>query len=308
MTSGTPDDSLRAVPDFVDAHIHLWDLKRLRYPWLTAPFDDSGPNGSVEPIARNYAIADYLNDAGPVRVTKMVHVDAGAHPDDALGETQWLQAMADTTGFPNAIIAYCALEKEDAERRLSEQAQYKNVRGIRQIANWHEQSRLSYTPHNLLIDQNFHKGFALLRQFNLSFDLQLYPTQMLDAYRLVAKHSDVVVIINHMGMPIDQSPEGVALWDNGLKQLAQLPNVAIKISGMGFVDRGWSQESMRPTILKIIDYFGVNRCAFASDFPTDKLFNPYAQSLKAYDRLTQDFSDSERTALFSKTAETLYRI
>ena len=51
-----------ALP-FVDAHIHLWDLTRIRYPWLTPPFDDNGPNGSVEAIAHTYLLDDYLADA-----------------------------------------------------------------------------------------------------------------------------------------------------------------------------------------------------------------------------------------------------
>ena len=37
---------------FIDAHVHLWDLDRIAYPWLTPPFAVDGPNGSVEPIAR----------------------------------------------------------------------------------------------------------------------------------------------------------------------------------------------------------------------------------------------------------------
>jgi len=43
---------------FVDAHVHLWDLKRIHYPWLTPPFGSDGPNGSVEAIARDYLLDD----------------------------------------------------------------------------------------------------------------------------------------------------------------------------------------------------------------------------------------------------------
>ena len=51
---------------FVDAHIHLWDLAGpIRYPWLSPPFSDEGPNGSVEPIATSYLPGAYLaKDAG----------------------------------------------------------------------------------------------------------------------------------------------------------------------------------------------------------------------------------------------------
>jgi predicted TIM-barrel fold metal-dependent hydrolase len=65
---------------------------------------------------------------------------------------------------------------------------------------------------------------------------------------------------------------------------------------------------MRPLILQVIEAFGPMRCAFASDFPTDKLFNSYGKALDAYDDITKDFSADERDALFAGTAERIYKI
>src|SRR3546814_17248063 len=73
---------------FVDAHVHLWDLSRLHYPWLTPPFADDGPNGSVEAIARNYLLDDYLADAARWNVVGLVHIDAGADASAAIAETE----------------------------------------------------------------------------------------------------------------------------------------------------------------------------------------------------------------------------
>ena len=56
-----PDDLLTALP-FIDAHVHLWDLARLRYGWLTPPFG-AGPDGDVSAIARDYSLADYRAEA-----------------------------------------------------------------------------------------------------------------------------------------------------------------------------------------------------------------------------------------------------
>ena len=61
---------------FVDAHIHLWELARLDYPWLTPPFDESGPNGSVAGIARDFTVADYRALMADWHVVGAVHVDA----------------------------------------------------------------------------------------------------------------------------------------------------------------------------------------------------------------------------------------
>ncbi|MFT4075084.1 MAG: amidohydrolase family protein [Asticcacaulis sp.] len=294
-----------AIRRFVDAHMHLWQLGQLRYPWLSPPFADDGPNGSVETIASDYTLPDYFRDSAGFRVEKIVHIDAGAHPDDALAEPKWLQSLADQDAQPAAIVAFAALNEPDVERLLAAHAEQPNVRGIRHILNWHADRKRTYTPRNLLDDESFDRGYGLLAKYNLSFDLQIYPGQMQQAAALAARHPDVPVILNHMGMPVDVD---LTEWQEGLKALAALPHVAVKISGMGFVDRQWTTASMRPLILQVIETFGPARCAFASDFPTDKLFNSYGKALDAYDEITKDFSADERDALFAGSAERLYRL
>ena len=298
-----------SIARFVDAHVHLWKLDHLSYPWLTPPFADDGPNGSVEAIARDYGLDDYFRDAAGYNVVKMVHIDAGSDPKDALAETQWLQGLADAgRGFPHAIVAFAALNDPDVETLLARHAHSKNVRGIRHIVNWHPDPKRTYTPRNLLEDTAFARGYALLARYGLSFDLQIYPNQMTQAYDLARAHPDVPVILNHTGMPVDRGADGLAAWTRGMRRLATLPHVATKISGLGFIDRHWTEDVMRPVVLETIDTFGMDRALFASDFPTDKLFNTYARQLDFYDAVTRDFSPSDRDALFAANAERLYRI
>jgi predicted TIM-barrel fold metal-dependent hydrolase len=300
------------IKRFVDAHIHLWKLDLLRYPWLSPPFSDSGPNGSVEPIAQDYLPADYFADAKGYNVTKTVHIDAGAHPEDAIPETRWLQGLADkgTPGNagPNAIVAFAALNEVGVERLLAKHVESRNVRGIRHIINWHPDPNRTYTPRDLLLDDDFARGYALLGKYRLSFDLQIYPNQMTDAYKLVKNYPDIPVIINHMGMPVDRDAAGVARWKSGMELLASLPHVSCKVSGLGFIDRNWTADSMRDMVLETIERFGTRRTMFASDFPTDKLFNSYSKGMEAYDTITKGFSESDRDALFAGNAERIYRI
>lgn len=298
-----------SIARFVDAHVHLWKLDHLSYPWLTPPFSDDGPNGSVEAIACDYLPEDYARDATGYNVTKIVHIDAGADPKDAVNETRWLQGLADGgRGYPQAIVAFAALNDPDVERLLAQHVISPNVRGIRHIINWHPDPRRTYTPKNLLDDDDFARGYALLAKYRLSFDLQIYPNQMTQAYRLAAAHPDVPVILNHTGMPVDRDAAGIAAWKSGMKLLATLPHVATKISGLGFIDRHWTQDAMRDVVLETIDTFGIARSLFASDFPTDKLFNTYSRQLEFYDDVTLDFSASDRDALFAANAERIYRI
>jgi predicted TIM-barrel fold metal-dependent hydrolase len=298
---------MRDIP-FVDPHVHLWDLKRIYYPWLTPPFSDDGPNGSVEPIARDYLLDDYLADAARWNVAGIIHVDAGADASAALDETRWLQGLADERGMPQGIVAFAALDDPGVEPLLEAHAAHRNVRGIRHIVNWHPDPRRTYTPRDVTRDEAWQRGFALLGKYGLSFDLQAYANQFSALAELIGRHPEIQVVINHAGMPVDTDSEGRALWTDGMSALAALPNLAVKISGLGFVHRPWTVELIRPYVLDTIDMFGTDRAMFASDFPTDKLFGTFDATLGAYAGIVAGFSGDEQRALFGRNAARIYRL
>lgn len=294
---------MRDIP-FVDAHVHLWDLERISYPWLTPPFADDGPNGSVEPIAKTYLLDDYLADAEGWTIAGIVHVDAGAAATAALDETKWLQAMADERGLPSGIVAFAALDDPDVERLLAVQTEHRSVRGIRHIVNWHADPRRTYCARDVTADPAWQRGFDLLAKYGLSFDLQCYPGQFANVAEAIARNPHVSVILNHCGMPVD----GLDQWRAEIERLTALPNVAVKMSGFGFIERAWKPEAMLPFARELIDRFGPDRVLFASDFPTDKLFCDFAQILKTFAEIASGFSDDERRAMFGRNADRIYRL
>ncbi|MGR6329892.1 amidohydrolase family protein [Sphingomonas sp. XXL09] len=291
---------------FVDAHIHLWDLAHLRYPWLSPPFDDSGPNGSVEPIARNFGVTDYRALLARWNVVGAVHIDAGAHADDALAETEWLEGQGDV--LPNGIVAFAALDHPAVDTVLAQQAAHARVRGIRHIVNWHPDVRRSYTARDLTQDPEWQAGFAVLGRHGLSFDLQCYPGQMPGLVPLLARHPEVPVMINHLGMPVLSDPDGVADWRAGMAALAGLPHVAVKISGFGFIRRDWSLADVAPFVREAIDLFGPDRCMMASDVPTDLLFADIDRCMEALHAVVADHGEADRRAMFAGNANRLYRL
>lgn len=295
---------MKDIP-FVDAHVHLWDLDHLRYPWLTPPFGSEGPAGSVEPIAQTYLPADYRAEASSWTVAGFVHVDAGANPADALAETAWLEGLP---GGPDGIVAFAALDDPEVGSLLAAHAAHGRVRGIRHIVNWHRDAARTYTPRDVTQDESWARGFALLAEHGLSFDLQCYPGQMPGLAKLLARHPQVPVIVNHLGMPVLTDPDGLAEWRAGLAALAALPQVAIKISGLGFVQKPWSADDSRPLVLEAIDLFGTDRCLVASDFPTDRLFGSFDHTLGAYAEIIAPFSDGERRAMWGGNANRIYRL
>jgi predicted TIM-barrel fold metal-dependent hydrolase len=296
--------------DIVDAHHHLWDLDKLRYPWLLDPATEQ-IFGGFDTIRRDYRLSDYRADVASRAVVKSVHIQADTDRADSLAETRWLQSLADderNQGFPHAIIAYADLCAADIEDVLATQCTYANVRGIRQILNYHSDPKLTYTEADLLKEPCFERGFALLADFGLSFDLQCYYPQMTRAAELAARYPDIPIILNHAGMPAERDRAALDGWRDGLRELAACPNVAAKLSGLGMCDPTWTLDSLRPFVLDTLEIFGPMRVLFGSNFPVDKLFGSFDALIDALIDITTRLSDDERRAVFHDNAIHWYRL
>ncbi|WP_026615954.1 amidohydrolase family protein [Ensifer aridi] len=291
----------------IDPHFHLWDLETNYYPWLS---DGVKPSafGDYTAINKTYLIEDFLADAKNQNLVKAVHLDVGFDPRNPAGETKWLQSVADKHGFPHGIVGYADFRKPDVGDLLDEHMQYANFRGIRQSMNYHTDSAKTYLNEpEVSRTPEWRQGFKELARRGLSYDLQLYYWQMEEFLELARDFPDVQIILNHTGMQVD-GPSHFEGWRRAMKTLAQAPNVACKISGLGMGDWNWTTESIRPYVEEAIAAFGVERSMFASNFPVDKLFSSYDSIWNAFKEITQSYPASDRTALFHDNAGRFYRL
>ncbi|AME26951.1 amidohydrolase family protein [Burkholderia sp. PAMC 26561] len=291
----------------IDTHFHIWDLQTNYYPWLT---DNVQPRviGDYAAIRKDYLIEDFLGDIAGSDVEKAVHIQAEHDSRDPVRETRWLQQVADapaSRGFPHAIVAYADLGATNAADVLAAHCESANMRGIRQSLIQHKVDPAATDPRESKL---WASNFMLLRQMNLSFDIQLFHSDMAFGADLIGRNPDVQFVLTHTGLPMETSVQYLEAWRTGMRLLAQRPNVAVKISGFGFLDRQWNVDSIRPLVLETIEIFGIDRCMFASNFPVDKMSRDYASYWNAFDHITLGFSESERTALFQSNAEKTYRI
>ncbi len=289
----------------IDAHHHLWDLDHgYAYSWLQDKPNGEGMLGNLASIATTYLPADYLADSSNYDVMKSVHIEAV--PLDPLAESRWLTGLG--TALPTGIVGHIDLEAPDAEAIITAHAAFPAMRGIRQIVNWHTNAAVTFNPRDLLADRAWQRGYALLRKYNLSFDMQLYAGQMGEAYDLARRHPDTLIVVNHAGMPVDRDPDGIAQWHEGMRTLARAGNVVAKISGLGMVDHAWTIDSIRPFVLGTIDAFGTERTMFGSNFPVDKLYSSFDRLYSAFETIIAGFSDAEQDRLFRANAERWYRL
>lgn len=296
----------------VDAHHHLWNVEQNPYPWFNVVHEDRGW-GDMSALMQNYLPQHLYTDAQDAgwEIVKSVHVQANWDPNDPVGESRWLQSLAEEEqglNLPTAIVGWVDLSADSANDVLWGHAECSRVRGVRQVLNRHSDPRLNRAPKDFLNDPMWLMNFSRLAGLNLSFDAQIYSHQASDLARLASENPDTTIILDHAGMPHDQSAEGLSEWRSAVEQLAEMPNICIKISGFGMVDNQWTPDSVVPLIRHCVDSFGCKRSMFGSNFPVDKLMSSWDRLWQTFALSVKDKSKDEQEWMFSRTAETVYRI
>jgi len=286
--------------DFVDCHFHLWDLNEpgLHYCWLMPDGEDPQLGKRLEELkGTTYLIDDYIAETRQANVTKAVHLQAAIGSQNPVTETAWIQAAADRTGFALAIVGYTDLKNPNAGKELEQHCRYASTRGIR-----------DFSEGDYLVDPDFHRGYALLAEFDLVASLSIGWEAMPKAHDLAQKFPDIPLVLDHCGEPSGRDDEYFENWRNGMRTVAQAENVICKISGLGMADNDWTIDSIRRWVLTCIDVFGPHRCIFGTNWPVDKLYSTYDVLIDAYTGIIADFTSDEQDAMFSGNAAALYRI
>lgn len=285
----------------IDAHHHIW--RQADLPWLLGP-EQPRIFGSYEAIRRDYPLEEYLRDIEGTGIAGSVYVQANWAPNWAVDEALWVQAEADRTGWPIGIVAYADVTRRDCAKTLSKLAAIPNVRGIRHQLHWHETRQYSFAPRpDLCEDDLVQANVAGLAEHGLSFDLQVFPSQMAGAVQLAKACPNVTFVLQHVGMLTGEDAR--AAWLKGLGALAKCDNVVCKISGLGTFIRRNDPEHIADQVKTALRLFGPERCMFGSNYPIEKLWTPYQDLWEA---TRNAVPKKHHQAVFSETAARIYRL
>jgi predicted TIM-barrel fold metal-dependent hydrolase len=308
MSDGGAAPGLPAPVPVIDTHHHLWDSRLDNPPWLHAPPPAEAFQGDMAAVWNSYLIADYLRDIAANGVAGSVYIECGWAPGQAVAEAQWVQSIADQHSYPQGIVAYADLADLALRGHLESLAAVPNVRGIRQTLNWDADPRYRAAERaDLMQDPRWLRGLRLLAEYQLHFELSVYPGQMAAAARAVAG-LDVTVVLSHTGVPLRKDEETLRLWKSGLRALAANDQVIVKLSGLGMFDHEWTAASIRPFIEEALDSYGPGRCVFGSNFPVDRLYSGYGRLLDALRLALAGLSPTEQRQVLHDTAARTYRL
>ena len=322
----------------VDAHHHLWH--------------HTLANGTLHPvIARRprYLIDEMsadLNSGHRIRATVFVQCRAmyrseGPEYLKPVGETEFANGAAamsasgayGPTRICAGIVGFADLTVGDAidEALESHLAASPRFRGIRQSSPWDAdpgvRGLLSFDTPGLYLSDDFCRGYARLSKYGLSFDAWLLEPQLPDVIDLAKRFPETPIVLDHVGTPLGvatyrgKREERFSIWRRNVRALAKLPNVTVKLGGLGGdfcnfpsfeADPPARPEQLAgewgPYLESCIEAFGPERCMFESNFPVDGATCDYATLWNAFKVFAKAYSADEKAHLFAGTATRFYRL
>jgi predicted TIM-barrel fold metal-dependent hydrolase len=296
-----PDERLVVV----DAHVQLINLRSLDYPWirsrspaLTALLEN------YYDIARDYGVEEYRSDFSEQSPVMSVACEYGA--SDGVAEASWIQRCSERHGCPHAFIASVDLTSGSLGEVLARYRELPVVRAVRQPLYWAEDTlkQLGARP-DYLSDPTWWRGFERVAGEGLVWDLLLYDEQLPSAHELIRSFPETRIVLEGIGWPLDQTPDGFKRWQERLQAVSAFPNVTLKLQGLPLLFAP-SVDALRPWVRGALRIFGASRCMFATHFPVDRLLWSYDELVASIQAILSDLSAEEQSAFFSGCATREY--
>ena len=276
-----------------DTHAHFWDVDTLRYPWIE--------KGSI--FDRTFSLQDYQRASAAIPIARMIFIECDTHSSCSLREAQWVQGLAAVDRRIQGIVARVALTGNagDVLADLDATAAVPLVKGIRDNIQNH--------PAGFAIQSSFVWGVKEVAKRGLHFELCLKHHQLGETLELVRRCPEAQFVLDHCAKP-DIRGGAREPWLSQVREMAALPNVVCKISGL-VTEADW--ERWRPEEIlwyarQAADAFGPARILFGSDWPVNEAAGGYPKWFGLAEVLASAWSMPERESFFWRNAERVYRL
>jgi predicted TIM-barrel fold metal-dependent hydrolase len=295
---------------FVDAHVHLYDNRFLRYPIFERPdptFEALVGDYSTLPSA--CSVNDYLRATATRTLAGFVWHEFIS--DDPVEEVARAEEMAAASNVPVALVGLVDFSDHDLSRRLDIYRAIPNLTAVRQHLGWDEDNplRRMASRGDFMSDPAWLRGLDTLGRSNLRCGLEVFAPQLPRLLEIVRERPDTAFTIGVMGWPTGLGPDAYASWRLCMGELGRCENTCASISAIECIfGLNWREEQIEPWILSVVEAFGPARCMFGSHLPISTLSHGFDRLHGAYERIVGAFSESERDAMFRATALGWFRM
>jgi predicted TIM-barrel fold metal-dependent hydrolase len=291
--------------------------------------------GDPRYLLNRYLPPDYAADSASAQVDTIVHIEAGwqtKQPSGSVAETRWVSALPfGQDGAPRlgAIIAHADPSEPDVAAVLDAHlAASPLVTGVRCVAaNSPDPKVMDFDKRpSLLAEPAFLRGFEAVATRGLSFEMWCYGHDLASAVTLAREYPDTALVLDHYATPVGAlAPVGrhtgataaerkdiLDRWRDDISELAELPNVVAKHSGLGMpvlglgpLPREQFRDAISPLVTHLDRAFGPDRTFWSSNFPMDKPNVSISDTIWALRDILGDRFDVDR--MLRDNARRVYR-
>ena len=270
----------------IDAHQHFWKYDLVEYDWI----DDS-----MSLLKKDFLPEHLTTELSNCGFDGCIAVQARQTEE----ESHFLLDLARQNKFIKGVVGWVDLRNNKVHERLEILSKNKLLKGIRHI--------VQSEPDYFMLKKDFQNGISVLKQFNLTYDILIYPRQLNSAIELVNHFPDQHFVIDHIAKPSIKEQK-IESWKSGIMELALAPNVFCKISGLVTeADRKyWEPEDFTSYLDVIFDVFSIDHLMVGSDWPVCLLAAGYKQVMVIIEDYIRNFSKEDVAKLFGGNAIRFY--
>ena len=270
----------------IDAHQHFWQLAARAGSWpppsLAAIYRDFAP-AHLAPLLAAHGIA------GTVLVQSLPSV----------ADTDYLLTLAAKTSFIRAVVGWTDLLAPDAAAEIARLASYGKLKGLRPMLQDIDDDQWIANP-------ALAPALDAMVEHGLRLDALVLPRHLPALLHCARDYPLLPIVIDHAAKP-PIADAAFGNWREDMAQLAALPNVHCKLSGLVTEARpGWNVDDLRPYAAHVLDVFGPRRVIWGSDWPVVDLAGGYAAWLAASEALLAHLGQEDRDDIFGRNACRFY--
>jgi L-fuconolactonase len=271
----------------VDAHHHVWRLDRGDYGWLTP---------SLAPLYRDFTLSDLRALLAAANIEATVLVQAAP----TVAETRFLLDVArESGGLVQGVVGWVDLAAADAIetlRTLSNDALLKSIRPMLQDLD----------DPDWIVRPEVQPALAALPQLKLRFDALVKPRELKSLLRMLERHPELAVVIDHCAKPEIEADRWQP-WADDLAAIARHSWAHCKLSGLvNEAGKAWTVDRLRRYSDHVLECFGAERILWGSDWPVVTLAATYAEWNAAAEALLAGISAPDKERIFGDNARRFY--
>lgn len=273
----------------IDAHQHFWIYNKEEYSWI----DDD-----MKALRRDFLPEDLFPELEKKGYVGSVAVQASQSEQ----ENGFLLDLAGKYSFIKGVVGWIDLQADDVQEKLEKLVNNKRFKGVRHIVQ-------SEPDPEFLLRPKFLRGIRHLKNFNLTYDILIYPPQLKVAADFVSRFPDQKFVLDHLAKPYIKDQK-INKWAEDIKLLASFPNVYAKISGL-VTEASWSswkKKDFQPYLDVALEAFGAGRLLIGSDWPVCLVAGTYSEVIDLAEAFISDLSLEEQNKITGENAIEFYNL